>query len=312
MSNDSIVEVAAVKGSDNEFIIKDNVGISLGRFFIVEISKENQFCSIRIKFNKNSYEYSKYLKEAINLLLISLFRKNDIRKVNIHADQDINLTVFIDLGFELEGIISDSIKIGREYKSEFVFGIDVRTFGASSIRRNLMLEGKEIELRILTPENAEDLLEYYLRNKEYLKPFESSKDDSFYTIEWHKKDLIENYKQYLNGHGISLGIFKEDKFIGKIRISNIVIGAFKNAIIGYSIDEKEQGKGYMKEAVNLIVNYAFGDLDLHRIEASTLVDNIKSQAVLKACGFKEVGVSEKYLFINGEWRDHVIFYKIRD
>ncbi|WP_143761057.1 GNAT family N-acetyltransferase, partial [Clostridium haemolyticum] len=47
---------------------------------------------------------------------------------------------------------------------------------------------------------------------------------------------------------------------------------------------------------------------LHRIEASTLVDNIRSQRVLESCGFKEVGVSEKYLFINGKWRDHKIFY----
>ena len=52
--------------------------------------------------------------------------------------------------------------------------------------------------------------------------------------------------------------------MGQIRVSNIVCGSFKNAFIGYSMDEKEQNKGYMKEAVNLVVTYAFEELELHR------------------------------------------------
>jgi len=89
------------------------------------------------------------------------------------------------------------------------------------------------------------------------------------------------------------------------------MGVFKNAFIGYSMDEKEQNKGYMKEAVKLAVTYAFEELELHRIEATTLVDNEKSQRVLKNCGFRELGISEKYLYINGEWRDHMVFYKVK-
>jgi len=108
-----------------------------------------------------------------------------------------------------------------------------------------------------------------------------------------------------------LGIYKNNKIIGKIRISNIVMGVFKNAFIGYSMDEKEQNKGYMKESVKLAVAYAFKELELHRMEATTLIDNEKSQRVLKNCGFKELGISEKYLYINGEWRDHMVFYKVK-
>jgi ribosomal-protein-alanine N-acetyltransferase len=68
----------------------------------------------------------------------------------------------------------------------------------------------------------------------------------------------------------------------------------------------------MKEALKLVLDYAFEDMELHRIEATTLLDNEKSQRVLVSCGFKEVGISEKYLFINGKWRDHKIFYKTRE
>jgi ribosomal-protein-alanine N-acetyltransferase len=110
---------------------------------------------------------------------------------------------------------------------------------------------------------------------------------------------------------VNCGIFKEDKLIGKIRLSNIVYGAFKSGIIGYSMDAEQQGKGYMKEALKLMLNYCFEEMDLHRIEASTLVDNIKSQSVLKGCGFTELGLNKNYLYINGGWRDHITFYIIK-
>ncbi|HCW74682.1 MAG TPA: hypothetical protein DHM90_13870 [Clostridiaceae bacterium] len=51
---------------------------------------------------------------------------------------------------------------------------------------------------------------------------------------------------------------------------------------------------------------------LHRLEASTLLDNHKSQNVLKRLGFKEMGINEKYLYINGKWQDHYTFSLIRE
>ena len=110
---------------------------------------------------------------------------------------------------------------------------------------------------------------------------------------------MESYKQLMNGSSYDFGIYKNDYLIGKIKLSNIVSGVFKSGIIGYSIDKDFQGKGYMKEAVMLVLKYAKEELDLHRIEASVLVDNDRSKGVLIGCGFKEIGLNEKYLFING-------------
>ncbi|MCM8711961.1 GNAT family N-acetyltransferase [Clostridium sp. SYSU_GA19001] len=304
------VSISPVKGNDREYIIKDYTGITMGRFFIIELSRENRFCSIRVKFYRNEGEDYRFLKEAVKLILISLFKNMNIFKVNVLIDEDINIRAFTELGFQFEGVISNSIIVNNTHKQEFIFGIDKDIYQNSDKNRSLILKGQNIELRLLTPENANDILEYYKRNREYLKPFEPARDESFYTLELQKRDIIENYKQFLNGTSVNLGIFKNDKFIGKIRVSNIVMGIFKNAFVGYSIDKNEQGKGYMKEALRLTIKYAFEELGLHRIEATTLVDNIKSQAVLLGCGFKEIGVSEKYLFINGEWRDHKIFYRI--
>ena len=86
---------------------------------------------------------------------------------------------------------------------------------------------------------------------------------------------MRGYRQFLSGTAVNFGIYINEKLIGKIQISNVVIGVFKSAFVGYSIDENEQGKGYMKESLRLVINFAFNEMDLHRLEASTLVDNIK-------------------------------------
>ena len=114
----------------------------------------------------------------------------------------------------------------------------------------------------------------------------------------------------MTGVGSDLGIYKDNKLIGKIKISNVVYGVFKNGIVGYSIDKEYEGKGYMKEAVKLTLEYAKNYLDLHRLEASILTDNLRSKGVLLSCGFEEVGLNKNYLYINGSWRDHITFYKI--
>ncbi|MBU3187926.1 GNAT family N-acetyltransferase [Clostridium estertheticum] len=312
MNKGKYVNLEALKGNEREYIIKDNNYIILGRIFIVELDKENKFCQFRIKFHKHTNGSYEYLKDTLNLMLNILFKNMGINKVDVIADENINVSAFTDLGFELEGIITDSVVNKSDYQSEVMFGINAFRFNKNSIRRDLDIKGRNISIRALTPGDAQEVLGFHLRNRKYLSCFEPVRDETFYTLDNQKRTLTEGYKQFLNGSGVNFGIYKAKKLIGKIRISNIVIGVFKNAFIGYSMDEEEQNKGYMKEAVKLAVTYAFEELELHRVEASTLINNEKSQRVLKICGFKELGISEKYLYINGEWRDHMVFYKVKN
>ena len=307
----SSITMDLAKGSDKEYIIKDISGITLGRVFILELSKENRYCSLRIKIYKETESSYEYLKGALKLLLNSLFKNMNMYKISIMGDEDIITSAFLDMGFQLEGIISNSILVGKTYKDELLFGIDLDVFESHNIIRNIALKGTRVELKVLTPEDGMDTLEYYERNKKHLGPFEPGRDKTFYTLQVQQKILMESYKQYINGTSVNFGIYNENKFIGKVQISNIVSGIFKSAFVGYSIDVEYQGKGYMKEALNLVLEYAFVDMELHRIEASTLTNNSRSQGVLNGCGFKKLGINENYLYINGEWSDHITFYKIR-
>jgi len=311
MNKGIYVNLEALRGNEREYIIKDNNYIILGRIFVIELDKKNNFCQFRLKFNNHTNASYEYIKDILNIMLNILFKNMGINKVNVIVHENINISAFTELGFEVEGIIADSVINESEYQSEIMFGINAFNFKRNSIKRNLVVKGRSIEIRVLNPGDAEEVLDFHLSNREFLRCFEPSRDEAFYTLDNQRRTLIEGYKQFLNGNIVSFGIYKSNKLIGKIKISNIVMGVFKNAFIGYSMDEKEQSKGYMKEAVKLVVAYGFNELELHRIEATTLIDNERSQRVLRDCGFKELGISEKYLYINGKWRDHMIFYKIK-
>lgn len=304
------VTIEKSRATDNEYIIKDKFGISVGIIFALELASNNKNSIFRIKIYRKDKQQEIIIKETVMLLLESLFTKMNINKVSFIVDEEINYQAFLSLGFNLEGILNDSICSEGVFRDEYIFGIDEVSYLSRNMLVNFNLKGKNIELKILTPEHSEAITTYYSNNKEHLKNFEPLREEKFYSSDVQRKILAENYRQYLNGNLISLGIFKEGGLIGKLQCSNIVEGIFKNGIIGYSISKEYEGKGYMREALNIFVDYAFNEMNLHRLEASTLVDNKKSQKVLINCGFEELGLNKKYLFINGDWRDHITFYKI--
>ena len=67
----------------------------------------------------------------------------------------------------------------------------------------------------------------------------------------------------------------------------------------------------MSEAIQSVVHYAFRSLDLSRIEAACLPENVASRGVLERAGFKYEGVAQSYLQINGRWRGHVLYANLR-
>lgn len=309
MSNIMGITISKSNNEDYEYIIRDKNKIVIGRFDLFDLDKECRRYNVKLKFYRK--DDRNLLTETLRIMLKALFKEKDINKVNIYIEERIELSSFLDMGFVLEGILSDNLYIQGVYYNELIMGI-TRNEYTEAIRNDYSeICTKNLVLKILTPENTKELLEYYIRNKKHLEKYEPQRDVSFFTEEVQKNILNDSYRQFLNGTSMDFGIFKNNKLIGKIKISNIVYGIFKNGIIGYSIDKDECGKGYMKESLNAIVDYSFQELGLHRLEASALLDNERSRRVLISCGFKELGINENYLFINGKWRDHITYYKIK-
>jgi ribosomal-protein-alanine N-acetyltransferase len=92
--------------------------------------------------------------------------------------------------------------------------------------------------------------------------------------------------------------------VGAISLSQIFRGGFQNAYLGYYVGASYARRGYMTEALQLMIRYAFEELKLHRLEANIQPTNTASIALVKQAGFSREGFSRRYLKVCGRWRDH--------
>jgi ribosomal-protein-alanine N-acetyltransferase len=92
--------------------------------------------------------------------------------------------------------------------------------------------------------------------------------------------------------------------VGVFTVSQIVRGYFQSAYLGYYASARHAGKGLMTEAMQLVLDLAFGPLALHRLEANIQPGNAPSISLARRAGFRLEGYSPRYLLIGGRWRDH--------
>ena len=101
-------------------------------------------------------------------------------------------------------------------------------------------------------------------------------------------------------------------FVGQLTIGGVQRGALRSAWVGYWVDSTVQSGGVATAALALAVGHALGPVGLHRIEATIAPENHPSQAVVAHLGFRQEGYLERYLDINGAWRDHLLFAMTRE
>lgn len=163
-------------------------------------------------------------------------------------------------------------------------------------------------IRPVRPEDAEELAALYRANREFLAPFEPVRPAEFFTAEGQRARLLRQ----LGDDTHPFAILDGEAIAGTINLFHIVRESLQSATIGYWIDQERNGRGLATSAVADVVAYAFGQLDLHRVEAATLVENVPSQRVLEKAGFERIGVARRFLRINGDWRDFVLFQRVAD
>lgn len=165
-------------------------------------------------------------------------------------------------------------------------------------------------LKILDETYAEQVLDYHIRNKDFLNEWEPQRTSEFYTLEYHEKMLKEDFINIKEKRMFKLWIFKKDdtelkRVIGSVALNNIVWGSFLSCFLGYKLDKDEINQGYITEAIKKCIEIAFKEYKLHRIEANIMPKNIRSLRVVEKLGFSNEGLARKYLKINGKWEDHI-------
>jgi ribosomal-protein-alanine N-acetyltransferase len=170
----------------------------------------------------------------------------------------------------------------------------------------LVLETKRLILRLPKINDNLKLQQFYERNDTHLSPWRSNvhpiADYTPTLIEWEKEFKCRKSVRFL----LFLNNNQRSDIIGCCNFTQIFRGAFQACYLGYHIGKDFEGEGLMSEAVNSACYYMFEKENLHRIMAAYMPSNKRSAELLKNLGFVIEGYAKNYLFINGQWQDHVL------
>ncbi|MBU2511637.1 GNAT family N-acetyltransferase [bacterium] len=165
--------------------------------------------------------------------------------------------------------------------------------------QSVFLNGKRVCLRPLHPD--EDLTDYlsWMNYQEITRYLETGK--SVTTIKSLRDYIIQNN----SSNSILLGIFIKEtgKHIGNIKL-HLIDYQNRSAEIGIIIGDKtSQGQGYACESIRLLLDHAFLRLNLHRVSAGMVVNNIASKRVFEKSGFVLEGTLRESFLLDGTYHD---------
>lgn len=107
------------------------------------------------------------------------------------------------------------------------------------------------------------------------------------------------------GTAYQFGLFVDQQVAGEVNLNNVVRGALQSGTVGYWIDRRHAGNAFVAEAVAVVMQFAFEQLMLHRLEICIVPRNDRSRRIMEKLAIREEGIAQRYLEINGTWEDHV-------
>lgn len=167
-----------------------------------------------------------------------------------------------------------------------------------------------VTLRLLHPDDGPALAAAYTRNRAHLEPWEPTRPAECYDADRQTGLVATELRSHDDGRSVPFVLERDGRIVGRVNLSDIVLGAFRNTHLGYWVDASLAGRGVMTAAVDAACVHARDDLGLHRVQAATLLHNAASQKVLARTGFERIGTAPSYLRIAGRWQDHALFQRI--
>lgn len=173
----------------------------------------------------------------------------------------------------------------------------------------LRVAGGTVRLRPIRMRDAAVWSRLRIADRQYLEPWEPSAD-----IDWVARHGVSAWPTVCSalraearrGRLLPYVIELDGSFAGQLTIGNVTHGALRSAWIGYWVHSEVTGRGVATAALALGLDHAFGPVGLHRVEATVRPENAASRAVLAKVGFREEGLLQRYLDVDGAWRDHLL------
>lgn len=171
------------------------------------------------------------------------------------------------------------------------------------------LFGRRILLRPLTLDDFSAWREVRRHNVDWLTRWEPSRlpgqPDTVEDRDAFGVRCSARQRESQLGTGFGFGIFVEGEFAGEVNLSSVQRGPFQSCYVGYWIDQRRAGHGYVPEAVVAVARFVFEELKLHRMQIAIIPRNQNSRRVVEKLAIRDEGVALRYLEINGVWEDHV-------
>ncbi len=170
-------------------------------------------------------------------------------------------------------------------------------------------ETERLVVRLAMDEDVPEIVRYFDANREHLRPFEPTRPPAFFTPRFWEAQVKQSVAEYLGDRALRLFLFAAEPphpIVGTANFTLIHRGIAHSCSLGYGLAAEAQGKGVMAEALRPAIDFVFGSLRLHRIQAGYMPHNRRSGRLLRRLDFVVEGYARDYLLIDGRWEDHVL------
>lgn len=181
----------------------------------------------------------------------------------------------------------------------------------------VVLRHQDLELSPIRLRDRKNYLRIRELNRDWLQPwdatlpstsinqssriFDPASNEAFFSLYFSAR------KSNRDRSALSLAMRTRGKQIGLITAASMNYGAARNCQIGYWIDHRFAGHGYTPRAVALLIDYLILQRQFHRVEIAIRPENQASLRVVEKLQLRSEGLRQRYLHIDGDWRDHEIF-----
>ena len=149
-----------------------------------------------------------------------------------------------------------------------------------------------------------------IANAAWLAPWEPTSSQS-----WRERNSPAEFRRTLSrmraaarvGSMLPFMIVYGDELVGQMSVSNVIRGALRSCSVGYWVDSRVAGRGIAPTALALVIDHCLTEVRLHRVEINIRPENQASLRVVEKLGLRREGYHERFLDIDGTWRDHLTF-----
>lgn len=175
---------------------------------------------------------------------------------------------------------------------------------------NMNYRTDRLLLRVLQPEQANQVLDFYVTNKDFLEPVETTRPENFYTLTFHQKTMQQELQSFLKMQYFRYWLYLLDDYsapIGSVSFNSFQQGYFSSCMVGYKLSKHACHQGYMTEALDRLLPQVHSSCKVKRIEAMILPSNQASIALAERLSFVKEGYLHSFAQINGRYEDHLLY-----